>query len=135
MLELSHFKIYEFIRKSFQILGQVAFHHNRIPLLGLSALSQSSRRLCESRRRVRASYASRKFAASISVFSSLAVMAGGSLRGGWGVPLHPTASLFTASRFQPLKKALYPNKEAKSTLYSNKEPFYARSARDRGESP
>ena len=52
-----------------------------------------------------------------------------------GVPLHPTASLFTASRFQPLKKALYPNKEAKSTLYSNKEPFYARRARDRGEAP
>ena len=52
-----------------------------------------------------------------------------------GVPLHPTASLFAAHRFQPLKKALYPNKEAKSTLYSNKEPFYAGRARDRGESP
>ena len=70
-----------------------------------------------------------------SVFSSPAVMAGGSLYGGWGMLLHPTASLFTASRFQPLKKALYPNKEAKSTLYPNKEPFYAGRARDRGEDP
>ena len=40
-----------------------------------------------------------------------------------------------AIKIQPLKKALYPNKEAKSTLYSNKEPFYARRARDRGEAP
>lgn len=47
------------------------------------------------------------------------------MRGGWGVPLHPTASLFAACRFQPLKKALYPNKE----------PFYAGRARDRGERP
>ena len=37
-----------------------------------------------------------------------------------GVPLHPTASLLAAYRFQPLKKALYANKEAKSTLYSNR---------------
>ena len=48
------------------------------------------------------------------------------------MPFHPTASLFTAYRFQPLKKALYPNKEAKSTLYSNKEPFYARRAKRQG---
>lgn len=46
---------------------------------------------------------------------------------------HPTASLFTAYRFQPLKKALYPNKEAKSTLYSNKEPFLHRTRRIVGE--
>lgn len=41
-----------------------------------------------------------------------------------GVPLHPTASLFTAYRFQPLKKA----------LYSDKEPFLHRMRRIAGES-
>ena len=48
------------------------------------------------------------------------------------MPLHPTASLFAAYRFQPLKKALYPNKEAKSTLYSNKSLFM-QDAQETGE--
>ena len=84
--------------------------------------------------RVRLVYLSELFT-TFRVFSSPVVMAGGSLYGGWGMLLHPTASLLAAYRFQPLKKALYPNKEAKSTLYSNKEPFYAGRARDRGENP
>jgi len=60
-------------------------------------------------------------------------MAGGSLGGGWGVPLHPTASLLAAYRFQPLKKALYPNKAAKSTLYRLSRAFFTQDAQETGE--
>ena len=84
--------------------------------------------------RVSLVYLSELFA-TFRVFSSPVVMAGGSLYGGWGMLLHPTASLLAAYRFQPLKKALYPNKEAKSTLYSNKEPFLRKTRKRQGREP
>ena len=88
---------------------------------------------CKSRRWVRASYTSQNFVTrKHQRILALAVMAGGSLRGGWGMLLHPTVSLFTAYRFQPLKRLFIRIKRRKVRFIRIKSLF-TQEAQETGE--